>query len=29
LEITKDYTPYLSLVTTAISTYTFFKIFSK
>lgn len=29
LEITKEYTPYLSLITTAISTYTFFKIFSK
>ncbi len=29
LEVTKEYTPYLSLITTAISTYTFFKIFSK
>jgi polysaccharide export outer membrane protein len=29
LEITKEYTPYLSLITTAITTYTFFKIFSK
>jgi len=29
LELTKEYTPYLSLITTAVSTYTFFKIFSK
>ena len=29
LELTKEYTPYLALITTAISTYTFFKIFSK
>lgn len=29
LEITKEFTPYLTLITTLISTYTFLKIFSK